>query len=394
MADLYSQRGVSSRKEEVHAAIRHQSKGLYPDAFCKVVEDIWTGSPEHALMLHADTAGTKTVLAYLYWRETGELWPWRHVVQDALVMNLDDMACAGATTGFLASATLGRNKNLIPAEVLKTIIEAAQEYADYLGTLGISLHLAGGETADVGDVVRTADVGYTLAARLPRQAVRRIAIQPRAIIIGIGSQGTCGFDRQYNSGIGANGLTYARHEVLSPRYAQQYPESYDPALAAEVVYQGPHALTDPGPVPDHTVGQLLLSPTRTHLPLLHLLPAALHSRIQGIIHCTGGGQTKVLHYLKGGLRVVKDNLFPVPPVFQLIQQARGADWQELYQVFNMGHRLELYVDPEVADDVLALAASLQLPAQRVGYVDGAGSSEAATVTLWPPHLGRAYTYTA
>ena len=385
----YEARGVSAGKAEVHRAIAQLDRGLFPDAFCKIVPDV-AGDAQWCSILHADTAGTKAALAYLYWRETGDTSVWKGIVQDAVVMNLDDMACAGVLQGFVLSNTIGRNKRLVPGEVVEALIGGAAELADELNAMGLDVQLAGGETADVGDLVRTLDVGFTALARLERRHVRRIQIRPGALVVGVASAGQAPWEAVYNSGIGSNGLTYARHEVLHASYAQQYPESFDPGLDPSVVYVGSARLTDASPVPGRTVGQLLLSPTRTHLPLLRALDPALWPRIQGVLHCTGGGQTKVLHFLSAG-RVVKDRLFAVPPVFALIQQQRGASWRELYQVFNLGHRLEFYVDDAAAAQaIVATAAQVGLQAQVVGHVEAA---EPAQVRLTHPHTGEVFDYT-
>ncbi len=385
----YEARGVSAGKAEVHRAIAALDKGLYPDAFCKVLPDV-AGDAAWCSLLHADTAGTKAALAYLYWRETGDLSVWRGIAQDAIVMNLDDMACAGVRSGFVLSNTIGRNKRLVPGDVLSALITGTAELIDELNALGLDVQLAGGETADVGDLVRTVDVGFTALARLPRAEVQRIAIRPGALIVGVASAGQAPWERDYNSGIGSNGLTYARHEVLTADYAERYPESFDPGLDRAVVYTGGARLTDASPVAGLTVGQLLLSPTRMHLPLLRALDPLLAPRIQGVLHCTGGGQTKVLHFLTAG-RVIKNRLFDVPSVFALIQQQRGADWRELYQVFNMGHRIEFYVDDAAtAQAIIASAAHVGLQAQVVGHVEPA---ERAEVHLTHPRTGQVYVYT-
>lgn len=388
MADKYAERGVAHGKEDVHHAIRRLDKGLYTDTFCKILPDILGGDPTWCNVLHADTAGTKASLAYLYWRETGDLSVWKGIVQDALVMNLDDMAAAGVHTGFVLSSTIGRNKNLVPGEVLTALIEGTVELCEWLTDLGLDIHHAGGETADVGDLVRTLDVGFTVAARLPRTRVQHINIQPGQAIVGIASDGQATYEASYNSGIGSNGLTFARHEVLAHSYAIAYPESFDPNLDSSVVYQGSHRLTDNSPVPGQTIGQLLLSPTRTYLPLVQLLTAS-GIRPDGIIHCTGGGQTKVLHFARQ-VRIVKDGLPHPPPVFQLIQAQHNTPLRELYQVFNMGIRLELYLSPNLVSQVLDHAQSLGLQAWEIGRVEQA---EQAEVVLTCPTTGETFTYT-
>jgi phosphoribosylformylglycinamidine cyclo-ligase len=388
-AGTYNDRGVSAGKADVHKAIQNLDKGLYPDAFCKILPDLAAGDEAWCNILHADTAGTKTSLAYLYWRETGDLSVWKGIVQDAIVMNLDDMACAGLTGGIILSSTIGRNKFLIPGEVLQALIGGTQQLLQELNDLGIGITLAGGETADAGDIVRTVDVGFTAFGRMRRADVQRIRIQPGAVIVGFASDGQATYEQAYNSGIGCNGLTYARHEMLGSHYAQQYPESYDPGLKPEVVYQGPHRLTDPAPGGKHTIGQWMLAPTRTYLPLLkQILPKHAH-KLQGIVHCTGGGQTKVLHFAQN-LHVVKDNLMPLPPLFQLMQQARGAQWQELFQVFNMGHRLEIYTDADTARELIAIAASLNIKAAIVGRTEALAGGKRLTLTN--PQNGAVYTY--
>lgn len=392
-AGTYDQRGVSAGKADVHKAIRNLDKGLYPDAFCKILPDLAAGDPAYCNILHADTAGTKTSLAYLYWRETGDLSVWKGIVQDAIVMNLDDMACAGLTQGIILSSTIGRNKFLIPGEVLAALIGGTQELLDELNALGLNITLAGGETADVGDIVRTADVGFTAFGRMPRAQVQRIRIAPGAVIVGFASHGQAAYEKAYNSGMGSNGLTYARHEMLHQQYAKQYPESYDPHLKLEVVYQGPHRLTDQAPAYDgkhgsQTIGQWLLSPTRTYLPLLRAILPKYAGKLQGIIHCTGGGQTKVLHFAHN-VHLVKDQLMPLPPLFKLIQQARGAAWRELFQVFNMGHRLEIYTDAATATELVKVAQGLGIDAAVVGHVD---SHEGNKLTITNPENGEVYTY--
>jgi phosphoribosylformylglycinamidine cyclo-ligase len=389
MDDLYAKRGVAHGKEDVHAAIQGLDKGLYVDTFCKILPDLAAGDAEWCNILHADTAGTKAILAYLYWCETGELNVWRGIVQDAIVMNLDDMACAGTRGGFVISSTIGRNKRLIPGEVLTALIEGTAAFCDRLTALDIPITLAGGETADVGDIVRTVDVGITAFARLNRAEVKHIRIQQGAMIVGLASYGKSTYESSYNSGIGSNGLTFARHEVLHPDYATAYPESYDTQLASEVTYQGTCRLTDTSELPIHSIGELLLSPTRTYLPFLNAIPAGLRPHIQGILHCTGGGQTKVLHFAEG-VHIIKDNLPTPPPVFQLIQRQRGADWRELYQVFNQGVRLELYVDPAAAAELIALAQSFGIDAWVTGRVEPPNPEHRLSLTN--PVTGDVYNY--
>lgn len=366
----YEKRGVSASKDEVHAAIAHLDKGLYPNAFCKILPDIAAGNKRYCNLLHADTAGTKSSLAYLYWRETGDLSVWAGVAQDAIVMNLDDMACAGCTNDFILSGTIGRNKLKIPGEVIAAVIRGASDFADQMQQYGINIHLAGGETADVGDIVRTIDVGYTAFARMKRAEVITPAIKPGDVIIGLASFGKCHYESEYNGGMGSNGLTSARHDVLHKAYASQYPESYDPALDPEVVYAGDRKLTDTVPLQDGTrisVGKLLLSSTRTYLPVLQEMLHLHRKKIHALIHVTGGGQTKVLRFFENA-HIVKDNLFPAPPLFELIQKSSGAPWQEMYQVFNMGHRMEIYLPSRHADTVMAIAEKYGVEARVIGKV--------------------------
>lgn len=372
----YDQRGVSAGKAEVHAAVKHLSKGLFPNAFCKILPDITGGDPDFCNLMHADTAGTKTSLAYLYWKETGDLSVWKGIAQDAIVMNLDDMACVGCTDDIVLSSTIGRNKHLISGEVIQTLIQATTEFADKMAQYGVHIHLAGGETADVGDIVRTIDVGYTAFARMPRQEVLENAILPGDAIVAFASFGQASYEDRYNGGIGSNGLTSARHDVLNHDYARQFPESFDPNTDIQYIYGGKRKLTDPAPVPgqDINVGQLLLSPTRTYMPLIRMLFTELRPYLHGMIHCTGGGQTKVIKFAPGR-RVVKDNLFPVPPLFAMIQEESGTSWKEMYQVFNMGHRLEVFLPHSHAEQAIALANHLGIEAKIVGYVEDAEKSE-------------------
>ncbi|GIV31231.1 MAG: phosphoribosylformylglycinamidine cyclo-ligase [Saprospiraceae bacterium] len=373
----YLRRGVSASKDEVHSAIAHLDKGLYPTAFCKILPDIVGGSPEHCNIMHADTAGTKTSLAYIYWRETGDLSVWEGIVQDALVMNLDDMACVGCIQDIVISSTIGRNKHLIPGEVLNTLIGAQSHFVEKMADLGIRLHLAGGETADVGDIVRTVDVGFTTFARMPRARLIVNDIQPGDAIVGLASFGKAAWESEYNGGMGSNGLTSARHDVFAHLYAERYPESFDPALPDDVVYTGSRLLTDTLEVEGQqlTIGKLVLSPTRTYLPLLKAVFDNIdQSQLHGIIHCTGGGQTKVLKFIRN-CSVVKDRPFPVPPLFQLIKEESGTSWREMYQVFNMGHRLEIYLPPALAPQVIEMAESLRIAAQVVGRVEEAKGEE-------------------
>ncbi|GAB3503079.1 AIR synthase-related protein [Spirosoma knui] len=368
MTDRYAQRGVSASKEDVHNAIAQLDKGLFPKAFCKIVPDTLAGDPAFCTIMHADGAGTKSSLAYLYWRETGDLSVWRGIAQDAVVMNTDDLICVGATGPMLLSSTIGRNKNLIPGEVIAEIINGTEEVLQMLREHGIEIYSTGGETADVGDLVRTVIVDSTVIARMRRdQVISNDRIQAGDVIVGLASFGQATYETQYNGGMGSNGLTSARHDVLAHYLADKYPESFDPAVDQSLIYSGSKQLTDvseAGP----TIGQLILSPTRTYAPVARVLLDELRPHIHGMVHCSGGAQTKVLHFIDN-LHVVKDNLFPVPPLFQLIQQESGTSWQEMYKVFNMGHRLEVYLAEEYAQQVVDIARSFGIDAQVVGRVE-------------------------
>lgn len=363
----YALRGVSATKHEVHAAIQNLDKGLFPNAFCKVLPDVLGNDPAFCNIMHADTAGTKTSLAYLYWRETGDLKVWKGIAQDAIVMNLDDMACVGCVQDVVLSSTIGRNKHLVPGEVVKAIIEGAAEFIDNMQQHGVRIHASGGETADVGDIVRTVDVGYTTFARLPRERCVVNNVKEGMSIVGFSSYGQTTYEKEYNSGIGSNGLTSARHDVLSAYFGQKYPESFAPEIPKEVAYTG--NLTFADSFAGYSVSQLLLSPTRTYLPFLALLLQELPiDRIGGLIHNSGGGQTKVSKFIQD-IHVIKDNLLPVPPVFQLIQEQSGTDSKEMYQVFNMGTRLETYLHDADVAVVLDMAASFGLEAQVIGHTE-------------------------
>lgn len=371
---LYSQRGVSAQKEEVHKATEKLDKGLYPYAFCKIYPDYLTGDDNWVNLMHADGAGTKSILAYLYWKETGDISVWKGIAQDAIVMNLDDLLCVGIHDNLLFSSTIDRNKKLIPGEVLEVIINGTQEFFDELKQFGVNIHFLGGETADVGDVVRTIAVNGTMTARWPKQKlVTNDKIRPGDVIVGFASYGQTVYETAYNSGIGSNGLTSARHDVLGKYYAQQFKESYENSLSDEVVYIGPHRMTDT--VDGHAVGQLLLSPTRTYAPLLKQLFDHHFDAIHGLIHCSGGGQTKCLKYLPGNFRIVKDNLFEPPVIFRIIQQASGSDLREMYQVFNMGHRLEIFTPEASAAAMIKTAATLGMEAKIVGRVEAGNKKE-------------------
>lgn len=370
---LYEQRGVSFTKEDVHRALKNSSEGIFPDTFCKVIADPWDPDDAWVSLLHADTAGTKPILAYLYWKETGSLSGFQSVVEDALVMNTDDMASAGCTGPYLVSSTLGRNKKRVPGEVVKALIEAAEAFAERLAPFGLELRLAGGETADVGDVIRTLDVGYTLYSRMRRCDVLRINIRPGDCVVGFASAGQCIWETTYNSGIGANGLTAARHDLLHHDYISAYPETVAPELDDAIVYQGPFKLTDKPVAGLPDLGTLLLSPTRTYVPLIKNLLKEFRSSLHGLIHCTGGGQTKVLRFLKG-VRVIKNNLMPLPPLFQLLRMYGKTPEREMFQVFNMGHRMEAYLEPSAAEAAINMAASMGIEAAIVGHC--VASSEA------------------
>lgn len=372
----YDLRGVSATKDDVHAAIKNLDKGLYPLAFCKILPDVSGGDPDFCNLMHADTAGTKTSLAYLYWRETGDLSVWKGIAQDALVMNLDDMACVGCVDDIIISSTIGRNKNHITGEVISTLINATSDFAQQMKEYGINLHLAGGETADVGDVVRTVDVGYTAFARMRRDQLIVNDIQAGDVIVAFASDGKANYEDTYNGGMGSNGLTSARHDVFNFDYAEEYPETFDPQMPQEVVYVGLKKVIDPVEVEGvkTDVGKLVLSPTRTYLPLIKTILDKHRPHIHGMIHCTGGGQTKVKNFIKDK-RVIKDNLMPTPYLFQLIQEQSGSDWREMYQVFNMGHRLEVYTSPDYADSMIALGTALGIKAQVVGRVEQAKGEE-------------------
>lgn len=371
----YDKRGVSATKDEVHAAIKGLDKGLYPNAFCKIIPDIAAGDPAYCNLMHADTAGTKTSLAYMYWKETGDLSVWEGIAQDAIVMNLDDMACVGCTKNILLSSTIGRNKNLISGEVIATLIQATQDLVQKMKKFGVEVHLTGGETADVGDIVRTIDVGYTAFARMRRAEVITNNIQAGDVIVGLASYGQTTYEDSYNGGMGSNGLTSARHDVFRKEYAAKYPDSYDAHTPDEVVYIGNKRLTDTIEIDGHkmTVGKLVLSPTRTYLPFIHQLLQEHRGQIHGMIHNTGGGQTKVVKFLDKK-KVVKNNLLPTPPLFQLIQEVAQTSWKEMYQVFNMGQRLEIYLPEDQAQGVIGLARSFNIDAQVIGQVEEAGTN--------------------
>ena len=368
----YDLRGVSADKSDVHAAIKNLDKGLYPNAFCKILPDVVGQDESYCNLMHADTAGTKTSLAYLYWKETGDLNVWKGIVQDALVMNLDDMACVGCVADIVISSTIGRNKHLISGDVISTLIEAAVEFIARMKSFGIDIHLSGGETADVGDIVRTIDVGYTAFARMPRSKLICNDIKVGNVIVGLASYGQATYESAYNGGMGSNGLTAARHDVLQHSYASKYPESFDAAIPNELVYAGQAKLTDLINIGDQqlTLGQLLLSPTRTYLPVIKAFLKQLEGKIDGMIHCTGGAQTKVLKFVKDR-HIIKDQLLPLPPLFKIIKEQSGTDWKEMYQVFNMGHRLEVFLDKKYAQQMIDIANSFGIDAQVIGRVEAA-----------------------
>ena len=367
----YASRGVSAAKEDVHNAIKNIDKGLYPLAFCKIIPDLVAGDPAYCNIMHADGAGTKSSLAYVYWRETGDLSVWKGVAQDAVVMNIDDLLCVGATSGILLSSTIGRNKNLIPGEVISAIIGGTQEFLDELNALGVEIISTGGETADVGDLVRTVIVDSTVTCRMRRdQVVDNAHIKGGDVIVGLASFGKASYEKQYNGGMGSNGLTSARHDVFAKYIAEKYPESYDHQVPAELVYCGQMHLTDPVPGTPVNAGQLVLSPTRTYAPVIKRLLDEMRPRVHGMVHCTGGAQTKVMHFVQNK-HVVKDNLFAIPPLFKLIHDQSGTEWQEMYRVFNMGHRMEVYVSPEDAQTVIDISKSFNIDAQVIGHVEDA-----------------------
>ena len=370
MADnlKYNLRGVSAAKEDVHAAISKLDKGLFPNAFCKVVPDFLGNDPDYCIVMHADGAGTKSSLAYMYWRETGDLSVWKGIAQDAIVMNTDDLLCVGITDGIMLSSTIGRNKNLIPGEVISVIINGTEEFLEKMRSFGVGIHSTGGETADVGDLVRTIIVDSTVTARVKRSEIIENRIQPGDVIVGLASFGQASYEDEYNGGMGSNGLTSARHDVFSHEYARKYPESFDTNLPEEVVYCGKLLLTDATEVPGVDAGKLVLSPTRTYAPVIRAILDKYRSQVNAIIHCSGGGQTKVLHFAEN-VHIVKDNLFPVPPLFKLIQEQSGTPLREMYQVFNMGHRMELYVPEEIAEEIIAVSVKFGIEARIVGRCD-------------------------
>lgn len=381
MSERYNQRGVSAAKEDIHKAISKLDKGLYPNAFCKIVPDILGNDPDYCNIVHADGAGTKSSLAYLYWKETGDMNVWEGVAQDAIVMNTDDLMCVGAVDNILLSSTIGRNKNLIPGEVISAVINGTESFLAKLRSLGVNIHLTGGETADVGDLVRTIIIDSTVAVRMARKDVIVNNIKSGDCIVAFASYGQATYEDCYNGGMGSNGLTSARHDMLAHYLADKYDESFDHSIPEDLVYSGIYRLTDPTEVDGVDVGKLILSPTRTYMPLMIQILPELKNKIHGVIHCSGGAQTKVLHFIDK-LHVVKDNLLPVPPLFRMIQNASKTDWKEMYKVFNMGHRLEIYTDERSANRMIDIAKSFNIEAQIIGHVE---SSEEKRLTISSEH---------
>lgn len=367
----YDMRGVSASKEDVHNAIKKIDKGIFPKAFCKIIPDILGGDPDYCNIMHADGAGTKSSLAYLYWKETGDLSVWKGVAQDAVVMNIDDLLCVGATDNILLSSTIGRNKNLIPGEVISAIINGTQEFLDELNRLGVNIISTGGETADVGDLVRTVIVDSTVTCRMPRsQVIDNANIKGGDVIVGLASFGKATYEEKYNGGMGSNGLTSARHDVFAKYLATAYPESYDHAVPEQLVYAGSKMLTDSIEGVDVDAGQLVLSPTRTYAPIIKRILDTMRGEIHGMVHCTGGAQTKVMHFVENK-HVIKDNLFPIPPLFKLIKEESATDWKEMYKVFNMGHRMEIYTAEENAQQIIHIAREFGVEARIIGHVEDA-----------------------
>lgn len=380
MSDRYHQRGVSASKEDVHQAIRNLDKGIYPKAFCKIVADHLGNDPNYCTVMHADGAGTKSSLAYIYWKETGDLSVWKGIAQDALVMNIDDLLCVGATENILLSSTIGRNKNNIPGEVISAIINGTEEFLDLLRHYGLNIISTGGETADLGDLVRTIVVDSTVVCRMKRQKVIDNAnIRAGDVIVGLASSGKATYEHEYNGGMGSNGLTSARHDVFTHAYSERYPETFDPAIPADLVYAGAYNVTDSLPGIDVNVGKLILSPTRTYAPVMVRVLEKFRKEIHGLVHCSGGGQTKILHFIEN-LHVIKDNLFEIPPLFSLIQEQSGTDWKEMYKVFNLGHRLEIYVPEVHAEQIIALSKEFDVDAQIIGRVESAPSKKVTLKT--------------
>ena len=375
-SDRYRLRGVSAQKEDVHNAIKNINKGLFPKAFCKIVPDHLTGSEAHCIVMHADGAGTKSSLAYAYWKETGDLSVWKGVAQDALIMNIDDLLCVGASQDILLSSTIGRNKNRIPGEVLAAIINGTEELIEELKGYGVSIHSTGGETADVGDLVQTIIVDSTVTARMKRSdVVDNANIQAGDVIVGLASFGQASYEKEYNGGMGSNGLTSARHDVFNSTLKSKYPETFDASVPADLIYSGSKNLTDAVAGSPLNAGKLVLSPTRTYAPIIQkIMDIVDKKQLHGMVHCSGGAQTKILHFIDN-LHIIKDNLFETPPLFKMIQEESGTSWKEMYEVFNMGHRMELYVAPELASEIIAISESFNVPAQIVGSVKASSKKE-------------------
>lgn len=368
--DKYMMRGVSAAKEDVHNAIKNIDKGIFPQAFCKIIPDILGGDPDYCNIMHADGAGTKSSLAYTYWKETGDLSVWKGIAQDALIMNTDDLLCVGAVDNILVSSTIGRNKMLVPGEVISAIINGTDELLAQMRDMGIGIYATGGETADVGDLVRTIIVDSTVTCRMKRSDVIDNAnIKPGNAIVGLASFGQATYEQQYNGGMGSNGLTSARHDVFDKYLAQKYPESYDHNVPSELVYSGHYRLDDNVEGAPLNAGQLVLSPTRTYAPVIKKVLDEMRPQIHGMVHCTGGAQTKVLHFVGNNCRVVKDNMFPIPPLFKAIREQSGTDWKEMYKVFNMGHRMEIYVDPNDAQKIIDISRQFNIDAQVIGHIE-------------------------
>src|SRR5574344_757870 len=371
----YMQRGVSASKEDVHNAIKNIDKGIFPQAFCKIIPDILGGDPDYCNIMHADGAGTKSSLAYAYWKETDDISVWKGIAQDALIMNIDDLLCVGAVDNILVSSTIGRNKLLVPGEVISAIINGTDELLAELREMGVGVYATGGETADVGDLVRTIIVDSTVTCRMKRSdVIDNAQIRPGDVIVGLASYGQATYEKEYNGGMGSNGLTSARHDVFAKYLAQKYPESFDAGVPDELIYSGGLRLTDEVSGSPLNAGKLVLSPTRTYAPVVKQLLDQLRSKIHGMVHCSGGAQTKILHFVND-VRVIKDNLFPVPPLFKTIQEQSGTDWAEMYKVFNMGHRLEVYLSPEDAETVIDISKSFRIDAQIVGRVEESDKKE-------------------
>lgn len=381
--DKYTLRGVSASKEDVHNAIKNIDKGLFPKAFCKVVPDILTSDENYCIVMHADGAGTKSSLAYAYWKETGDVSVWKGIAIDSIVMNIDDLLCVGITDNILLSSTIGRNKQLIPGEVISHIINGTEEFLSQLRDLGVGIYSTGGETADVGDLVRTIIVDSTVTARAKRSdIISNHNIKPGNVIVGLASFGQATYETEYNGGMGSNGLTSARHDVFNKTIANKYPETYDNSLDKEVVYCGGLDLTSQSTVEGISAGKLVLSPTRTYAPILAKILKEYRGKIDGLVHCSGGAQTKVLHFLNDDCCVIKDNLFPIPPLFSMIQEQSKTDWKEMYKVFNMGHRMEIYTDEKTAEDLINISKSFNVDAQIVGRVE---KSETKSVKIYSPY---------